>query len=126
MLERWFDRYPKNKKNDLRQHFRSHSGSQHKSAFFELYFHELLIQLGFDVQVEPDVAHCGTHPDFLARRDGSQFYVEATVAGLPSEEKSAAEKRMAVVYDAINKLELPNFFLGLELVGAPKNASVAN
>src|SRR5947209_17160443 len=68
ILERWFERYPDQEKSGLRGRFRSSNDSQHKSAFFELYIHELVTHLGFDLQVEPDVDGCGNHPDFLAHR----------------------------------------------------------
>ena len=120
ILERWFERYPDQEKSGLRGRFRSSNDSQHKSAFFELYIHELVTHLGFDLQVEPDVDGCGNHPDFLAHRNGTpKFYLEATLAGLPSEREYAAEKRTNIVYDAINTIDSPNFFLAIDIEGAP-------
>jgi len=122
MLEAWFEHYPGNKKIDLRQRFRA-DDPQHRSAFFELYIHELLTRLGFGLQAEPDVAGCGTHPDYLAYRAGSpKFYLEATLAGLQSEKEYAAEKRKNTVYDLLNTIDSPNFFLAIDIEGAPSAA----
>jgi hypothetical protein len=119
MLEDWFEHYPGNKKVDLRQRFRA-DDAQHKSAFFELYIHQLLTRLGYDLQAEPDVSGCVTHPDFLAYRAGSpRFYLEATLAGLQSEKEYAAEKRKNTVYDLLNTIDSPNFFLAIDIEGDP-------
>jgi hypothetical protein len=120
MLEAWFERYPEDKKASLRGRFRSENDSQHKSAFFELYVHELLVRLDFDVEAEPDLADSGTHPDFLAYRSGTpKFYVEATLAGLPTQSEYSADRRKAAVQDVINSINSPNFFLGIDIQGAP-------
>jgi len=46
--------------------------------------------------------------------------MEAVLATDESEEDAAARARMNVVYDALDRLDSPNFFIGMELRGAPK------
>ena len=52
-LEGWFSRYPEAERYEVRQRFRSKNDSQHRSAFFELFLHELLMQLGCRVEIHP-------------------------------------------------------------------------
>jgi hypothetical protein len=120
LLERWFARFPEPCRPDLRARFRSGTDSQHLSAFWELYLHELLCSMGFTVRCHPPAGEeLGTHPDFLVSLNGARlFYLEGTLA-LPSQAESAEEARTAQVYDAINKMNSPNFFLGLRIRGAP-------
>jgi hypothetical protein len=121
LLEDWFERTPDQAKCHLRARFQSPLESNHQGAFFELYIHELFTCLGFELQIDPSVPGHGTHPDFLVLRGGvRQFYIEATVAGLPFQDEQGAIARMATVYDAINTVFSPNFFLRLKLRGSPK------
>src|SRR6266436_6016709 len=87
MIEGWFNRFRDEDKKDLRKRFRSPNDHNHLSAFFEIYLHELLSRLGFEVEADP-LPERTTHPDFVASTRGSNlFYLEATIAGLPSQEE---------------------------------------
>lgn len=119
-LEEWFDSFPEDGKSDLRARFRSSDNAQHQSAFWELYLHELFSQVGFRLEVHPDVKGTPNHPDFLVSENGvSLFYLEAVVAGLPSTKKAGAEARLAEVFDLVNKMQLPGWFLHVEHKGMP-------
>jgi len=118
-LERWFERYPSEERKNLRERFRSLKEANHLGAFFELYVHELFACIGFELAAHPPT-QTTSHPDFLARSSGeAKFYIEATISGLPSETEQGEKARMGVVYDAINSIESPNFFLQLDIAGAP-------
>jgi hypothetical protein len=120
ILETWFQRMPESGKTELRARFRSHTGSQHQSAFFELYLHELLCGMGFTATLHPNVpGNVRTHPDFLVLQDDMPCcYLEATLA-VPSGNETAENARIAQVYDTLNAMESPNFFLAIRLRGAP-------
>lgn len=121
VLEDWFSRYPSESQPDLRGRFRSADDSPHCSAFFELFLHELLLRLGCHVKVHPEISGTTRHPEFLVESpSGSRFYIEAVVATSESKEKTAARARMNVVYDALNRLDSPDFFIGMYLSGAPE------
>jgi hypothetical protein len=123
MIEGWFNRFRDEDKIDLCERFRSLNEPNHLGAFFEIYLHELLSRLGFEMELHPAIRERPTHPDFLAStRGANQFYLEATLAGLPSQQEQGAHARMGIVYDAINTIESPNFFLQLEIRGAPSTA----
>ena len=117
----WFGRYPDSGRKDLAARFRSNDETQHLGAFFELYLHELLLRLGMGPQIHPTLGNGGsTHPDFILTPDAptQPILLEATVAGASAEE-AAEEARISQVYDLLNKLHSPNFFLDIRSCGAP-------
>lgn len=115
LLDGWFSKYPKESQAELRIRFRSSDDIHHRAAFFELYMHELLISLGFQVETHPTIPDTPTHPEFLVSKDGKPiFYIEATLAAGPSEE-TAADKRENVVYETIDRMHSPNFFIGVKV-----------
>ncbi len=120
LLEQWFARYPAEQRADLRARFRSNRHNNHAGAFFELYLHELFRSMGFTLQCHPELGEgVTTHPDFLVFR-GEQpvFYLEGTITAEP-EQETAANARLDQCYDALDALDSPNFFLGIEYAGAP-------
>lgn len=120
LLDKWFSNYPKDAQSEFIARFRSSDDIQHQSAFFEFYLHALLTKLGFKIEVHPYVPDQTTHPEFLVLRDNSPcFYLEATLASGPSEER-AADKRKNVVYETIDKMNSPNFFIGVKVQGSPE------
>jgi hypothetical protein len=120
LLEAWFRRDLDPAKLDLRGRFRSEKASNHLGAFFELYLHELLCSMGLEVQVYPDLSgERKTRPNFLALKDGRPcFYLEATRDG-PAEDDTAEKARMDRVYDTLNDMQSPSFFLAIYLRGGP-------
>ena len=119
LLEQWFNRLPAEVQPDLRSRFRKKDDRQHLGAFFELYLHELLLQLEFEIKFHPQIQGETTHPDFLVKKSGNPiFYLEATLAAR-SDEEAAMAARKDQVYDTINRMKSPNFFICLEVTGAP-------
>ena len=123
-LERWFARFPSSavdaarERRDLGGRFRSRSDRDHQAAFFELFVHELLMRLTLGVEVHPAVPGLSKRPDFLVTpANGEPFYVEAVAVSGKSEAELAAEARLAVVNDELNKLRSPNFWLGVDVEG---------
>jgi hypothetical protein len=115
LIEDWFARYPAEHQSRLRSRLRS-DDIAFPAAFFELYLHELLLVLGYAPTVEPLAGTKGRSPDFLVSRpDGSSFYLEACVVSAKSKDEVAAERRANQVYDQIDKLSSPDFFVGIEI-----------
>ena len=122
MLEEWFSHYPDSEKPELRARFRSSIDSQHQAASFELFLHELLLRLGYHITLHPKVPGKTTKsPDFLAEASSNdRFYIEATLATGDSFKETAAQARMNIVYDTLNRaVDSPNFFLWLSIEGEP-------
>lgn len=114
ILESWFDVYPVDGQKELRSRFRSGRQESHLGAFFELYCHTLLAAQGYAMKLHPDVGEgMTTRPDFLVIRDGEPFmYFEATLV-LPSASQQATVARQAQIEDAIDQLNLQDFFVGM-------------
>lgn len=120
LLEEWFAKYPTAHQPELRARFRSSDAVPHQTAFFELYLHELLTLLGYKLQVHPRVPGSDKRPDFFAERNGEpRFYLEAIVATNRSTNAHATQLRLNRVYDALNGVESPNFFIGIDVFGTP-------
>ena len=121
VLEEWFSRYPRAHRNELRRRFESGDDRNFRSAFFELYLHELLLVLGCHLLVHPRTSSSrSTTPDFLVTtRGGLEFYLEATEASEKTETELAGEARVNQVYDVVNRLECRDFFIGVEHHGLP-------
>lgn len=121
-LEAWFSHYPEGERPAFIAALQSRIDAQFIAAAYELYLHELLSRLGYEVEVHPaNPTGKPGHPDFLAKHSTTDLYVEAVLATDMSDAERGAEARMAVVYDALNELGPTNFFLGMDLDGAPKN-----
>lgn len=122
LLEQWFAEVPASEQLDLAQRFRSRILRQHLSALFELYLHHLLVRSGFQVQFHPDVAGTQNHPDFLVLKDGNaRFYLEAIAVGNSTKEESEIN-RINQVYDTLNALESPDFYVSVSVEGAPASS----
>lgn len=120
LVEQWFSRYPAEHQGRLRSRLRGDDIAL-DSAFFELYLHELLLVLGLAPTVEPPAGTKGKSPDFLVTGQyGSPFYLEACVVSAKSKDEISAERRANQVYDQIDKLISPDFFIGIEIREHPK------
>ena len=80
MIAAWISHYPPPAVAELCGRFRSND-VEFRSAFFEIYMHELLTKMGFQLEIHPRPPGPGRHrPDFLAVQDGNRaFYFEASV-----------------------------------------------
>lgn len=120
-IESWFDRYPDQSARDLRQRFRSDDDAQHAGAFFELFLHQLLTRLGAQIEVHPAVPGTTRRPEFRVSLANVTFYMEARVVTDESKAAAAARKRTNLVYDALNDLESPDFWINVQVRGAPES-----
>jgi hypothetical protein len=122
VLEEWFSRYPTDAKSEFVSRFRSTSNWQHQAALFELFLHELVSCMRCTVTLHPQLnGMVTTRPDFLIESpDLSRSYLEAVLATDESSGERGANTRKRVVYDLLDKLESPDFFLGVDEVGKPR------
>lgn len=107
LLNKWFDHYPQEDQLSLKNDFKN----DFQAAFFELFIHELFKKQGFKLQPHPKVEGTTKKPDFLVTSESDEFYIEAKHASDLSEQANSHEKRKALLYDEINKIESPDFFL---------------
>lgn len=119
-FEQWFEHFPDEGKPDVRGRFRDNDNFQHLSAIFELYLSELMHSLNYEVAIHPLPPDSGgTRPDFLVRKDKLAFYLEATLAR-PGQEKAKGDKRISQVYQTLERIDSPNFYLTWESQGVPQ------
>ncbi|HET7464487.1 MAG TPA: hypothetical protein VFJ82_24725 [Longimicrobium sp.] len=108
LLQQWFDHFPRSEQLDLARRFRA----DFDAAFFELFLHELTRRLGAEILPHPQVPTTSqSRPDFQLMDNTGVSYLEARVARDESSELARRRRVIAAVYDAINGLEIPDYFL---------------
>jgi len=70
--------------------------------------------------VEPDIPGSENRPDFLARRRGTQLYLEAAVATDKTDDERRSQAVENALLDAINKIHSPNFFINIRELEIPR------
>lgn len=123
LVEEWYSRYPAHEQEQLATRFRLPDPAAFASVTLELYLHELLLRLGYQVTIHPRISpgH-DRRPDFLATdSSGLSFYLEATLASEDWAVDQGAARRVADVLDKIDEIEFPNFLLHIEIISEPKN-----
>jgi len=121
LVDTWLDHYPLQHRDALVTRFRSSIDDQHRSAFFELFLHELVLTRGHKVvAIEPKLAHTTRSPDFLVETSqGERFYLEGVIATGRSREDAAAQARLNQALAAIDSTPSPAHFLDLSAHGVP-------
>ena len=113
VLDEWFDRFPPSEKARLRTQFRSMNNRTHVSAFSELYCHELLLSLGFDVTMH-NREESGRAKDFRCVGGTIEMDFEATISTEPKTEQSQSSNATRVT-DYLNEHGfVPGFRYALE------------
>ena len=115
-LEHWFQKFPSSSQNDLRSRFRSNRPDDHEAAFFELFLHELLTNLGLKIEVHPTLPDSTRHPDFLVCEGRKYFYLEAATTGKKSGPYTPTKIEQQII-EKLRKLTSPNFNLSIEMIG---------
>jgi hypothetical protein len=114
-LDSWFRAYPADGQPDLRARLRSSADDAFSGAFWELYQHQTLTLMGYSVESHPKLAGTTRRPDFLVARPGDRgFYLEATIAS-PSRDERGSDRILGTIFDLLNELSTPNFFLEVEV-----------
>ncbi|WP_141856219.1 hypothetical protein [Kribbella jejuensis] len=115
LIEDWFSRLCTDAQKDVRGRLRDRDDRQFTGAFFELYLHECLLRMGYAVTCHPKVEGTTRRPDFLAQKDSTSIYFEARSTSLSDIDFAATARRNAV-YQSLDKLNTPNFFLWIDVV----------
>jgi hypothetical protein len=120
-LNSWISQFPENEAGELASRIKSRDHKGFDSATFEIILFAIVSSLGGQLEVHPELENGSTkRPDFLVRMpSGEEFYLEAVLASEFSEAEKAAERRKNVVLETIEKLESPNFFIGISAEGNP-------
>lgn len=123
MLEDWFNAFPVQGKSDIRGRIRSNDKRQFQSSFFELFLFQLLTRLGCKLVLHPTITASSKKPDFLVTSsNGEKFYLEATVVTDLTDNEEKRDARKNKVYDAINKINSPNFYINILSIDGPNTS----
>lgn len=106
-LNQWFSSYHDSEKKELKTRFQT----EFSAAFFELFLHELFKKEGFTFEPHPNVPGTSKKPDFLVTGNGLEFYLEAKESTDKSDSERSLENRINQLYDSLNQIDSPNFFL---------------
>jgi nucleoid DNA-binding protein len=110
VLNAWFDNYPKNEKSEFKKRF----GKEFSSSLYELFIHELFIKQGFTLEPHPKLENSSEKPDFLAKGNGLEFYIEVKESTDKTDAERAIDNMTNQIYDLVNQTNSPNFFLHIE------------
>jgi hypothetical protein len=121
LVEGWLAHYPAHERDALIARLRSTIDDQHRSAFFELFVHELLLVRGHKIlATEPKLTHTPKSPDFLVQaNEGHRLYLECVVATGRSQQEVAAQARLNQALMAVDRTPSPRHFLDLTVQGVP-------
>lgn len=120
LCEDWFSRYPANDQEDLLGRFTSKRDEDHRSAYFELLLHELLLQLGATLTVHPSVPGTSKRPDFLVDLEGTRFYLEAMV-NYARDDNFGESPIIDEVCDWIDSMDIPDYLIHIFFSDIPAN-----
>ena len=81
-MEKWFQRYPVDHREELKNRLQSQDVGQFMGAYFELQVFAMLRLLDCDLDVHPSFVGTGGTVDFRVTHGEDSFYVEATVCGI--------------------------------------------
>ena len=115
LTDAWYLEMPEQDRTDLRARFRSPDDVVHLGAFTELYCAALLRRHGFIVDVHANASSKGTRIDFLATRDGTPMFLLESVSSGGYRAIAWQQKLTRSLYDQLNKLQHPDFFVMAEL-----------
>jgi hypothetical protein len=121
LVEEWLTHWPASLRDRIQERIRSGDDCLFNSTFLELYTHELLLSTGHvKIEVEPRLGGTNKRPDFRVQAaDASTTIVECVVVTEMSEEERQTQARLNSLYDALNRIRSPDFYLHLDVEGGP-------
>lgn len=117
VLNSWFDNYPENEKAEFKKRFRK----EFSSSLYELFIYELFTKQGFKLESHPELKNSTRRPDFLAKGNGLEFYIEVKEATDRTDAERAYENKKRQIYDILNKTNSPNFWLKISKINFKTN-----
>jgi hypothetical protein len=132
LLEEWVRTYPSGNGDDedraeLIARFRSGDNTDYRSAFWELYLHEVLRRVGYRLTPHPPTP-TGKRVDFLAVKGATRFYLEAALVTGPGLTGQADIPGLGDVYDKIDAAFDSDFWVKVVAVvpgpSAPPRAAI--
>lgn len=116
-----FHRYPESERDEIVARIRSGDETNFRSATFEIYLHEALIRLGYQLTAHPDPGTgVAKRPDFLVKdANGSEFFLEAVLASERDGRNPAAEAMKKSTLGYLNEAPHKAFLIDVDSEGDP-------
>ena len=111
-LQIWYNVFPDEEKREIKERLKA----DFYPAFYELAMYTYFKNLGYKLKVHPDLPSSTKHPDFLASKDGSSFYIKLRCLRMSSEEVLLQERLKNILLDSLNRVEAANFLLMIEKI----------
>lgn len=114
-------RYPASDRAELISRLRSGNEQHFRSSTFELFLHEGLVRLGYQVSCHPDPGTGSTkRPDFLVSHSaGEEFFLEAVLASEEDGSYPAAEAMKEATLGRLDAAPHQGFMLDISSEGDP-------
>jgi hypothetical protein len=123
VFDAWYARLPVAARASIRNRFAAADQGHHLGALWELYLHEAFARIDYAIDLDvgrEDAAN--PRPDFLLARGGAGFYLEASAAlGASLLGDKTAEALAGALCEAIERVDAPNFFLGISIDACGKS-----
>jgi hypothetical protein len=128
LLEECLTQYPADELPELLARLRSGDSRHFASATFELFLHEYLRRLGFQLTPHPVLPNGRpTRPDFrVTCPDGQSLYLEAVCASDDDGRNLAAEARKGVALQVLDSATHANFMVAVDSEGDPTTQPSGN
>lgn len=117
LIEDWYFHYPLDAQRELLPRLQSKDDEEFVSGFFELYLYELLIRMGYTVEIHPKKADEDKKPDFLVRGFEEEFYLEAAITNEETLNEVRGRTLLNIALDKVNEIESPDFFAHIVIEG---------
>jgi hypothetical protein len=122
ILECWLGRLSSDARDEPAKRMQSENDWDFHSAFLELYVHELLLRSGHTVSPHPAVPETNKRPDFAAESaTAPRAFFECVVVTETPADQRGPQALINNLYDSINSIECPDFFLSLDVSGSPNS-----
>lgn len=116
LLEGWMVYLPISMRDDIIGRMKSDDDKEFLGAFWETYLYIIFKSLNFETMVHPKINESQNRPDFMIDIKGERYILEATASSTPN--KTYQHKIWKDIYDTIDEIDSPYFFLILELLCA--------
>ena len=111
-LERWYAGLPASSHEGIHARMRGDEAG-FWSAFWELFLHQMFVELGWRVEFAPD-GEGGISPDLYIADSHEEYLVEATVLMEP-ESDARSELRRGPLMEGLSQVHTRDFWLGLQI-----------
>ena len=108
-FEEWFFHIPSEHHKDLRRRLWCTNDGEFLGAYFEVVFHEFLLQRGYNLTIHPHIDQTRGRPDFLASNDNA-FYLEVKTR-FSSAEIAEKEREIDSFLRMIDSIPSPYFVI---------------